>query len=170
MYVCVRTQWGTRPPCVPTRTYHCVCTYVYRQVPVLPTVRRGLRAWVSTRGCLCGGPLWRVAFAALPCSVPPSPPSPPLPPLCPLYYEWVPARSALCASVRRCGAPRGPSEALADLQRRSKRFWGPQSVSVGCRSSCGLWGPQNGLDGFWGPVGLPCPLPGRAARAAPHPP
>lgn len=78
---------------VPTRTYHCVYTYVYMQVPVLPTHAMVLVcAWASTRGCLCGarcgGPrllLRRVA---------------PLPRLSPIQYcEGVCRRAALRASV-----------------------------------------------------------------------
>ena len=110
MYVwpCTHTAWGTYPLCVPTRTYHCVCTYVYVQVPVLPThalgpTRMGVYEGVPIRDPLC----W-VAFAALPCSV-----SPP-PPLCPLLL-----RGGAGAGAQRCWAPRRPSWGP---QRRSKRF------------------------------------------------
>lgn len=72
---CTHTAWGTHPPCVPTCTYHCVYTYVYMQVPVLPAVRMGPCAWASTReylcGGLCGGSRLRLYRVASPPAVPP---------------------------------------------------------------------------------------------------
>lgn len=60
-YVCPpRTHSvGYRPTThVPTRTYHCVYTYVYMQVPVLPTHAIGLvRARVLRGGAYACGPV-----------------------------------------------------------------------------------------------------------------
>ena len=48
VYPCTYTACGYPPShCVPTRTYHCVYTYTYMQVPVVPTHAQGLVcAWV----------------------------------------------------------------------------------------------------------------------------
>lgn len=71
MYVSVPTQRGYPPTThVPTRTYHCVYTYVYMRVPVLPTQAVGLvYAWVLRGGTYAMGALWISCAVPLPCSV-----------------------------------------------------------------------------------------------------
>lgn len=102
---------------VPTRTYHCVYTYVYMWVPVIPTHAMGLVcAWVL-RGApmryLRGGSLLHVRRVAPP------------PPFALRYYGCVSAR--LCGAV---GRPRGAPMPLRGVLSHSESLRGLQWAPV----------------------------------------
>ena len=101
MYISVPTQRGVPTTGVPTRTYHCVYTYAYMQVPVLPTHARGLVRGGYYEGYLCGA-LLRIAVAAPPCSLTPAPSHPPLHLI---LRERVPARERPCVPLLDADRP-----------------------------------------------------------------